>query len=42
MIERTREGLRRIERIVKDLRLFARVDEGEWNEVDLNPGSSRR
>ena len=38
LIERTREGLRRIERIVKDLRLFARVDEGEWNEVDLNPG----
>jgi len=36
--ERTREGLRRIERIVKDLRLFARVDEGEWNEIDLNPG----
>jgi two-component system, NtrC family, sensor kinase len=38
IIERTRDGLRRIERIVKDLRLFARVDEGEWNEVDLNPG----
>jgi PAS domain S-box-containing protein len=38
LIERTREGIRRIERIVKDLRLFARVDEGEWNEVDLNPG----
>jgi two-component system NtrC family sensor kinase len=38
LIDRTREGLRRIERIVKDLRLFARVDEGEWNEVDLNPG----
>jgi PAS domain S-box-containing protein len=38
LIQRTREGLRRIERIVKDLRLFARVDEGEWNEVDLNPG----
>ncbi len=38
LIERTREGLKRIERIVKDLRLFARVDEGEWNEVDLNPG----
>jgi two-component system, NtrC family, sensor kinase len=38
LIERTREGLRRIEGIVKDLRLFARVDEGEWNEVDLNPG----
>ena len=42
IIDRTREGLRRIERIVKDLRLFARVDEGEWNEVDLNPASSRR
>jgi PAS domain S-box-containing protein len=38
LIDRTREGLRRIERIVKDLRLFARVDEGEWNEVDLTPG----
>jgi signal transduction histidine kinase len=38
LIDRTREGLRRIERIVKDLRLFARVDEGDWNEVDLNPG----
>jgi PAS domain S-box-containing protein len=38
LIERTREGVRRIERIVKDLRLFARVDEGDWNEVDLTPG----
>jgi len=38
IIDRTREGLRRIERIVKELRLFARVDEGDWNEVDLNPG----
>jgi two-component system NtrC family sensor kinase len=38
IIDRTREGLRRIERIVKDLRLFARVDEGDWNEIDLNPG----
>jgi two-component system, NtrC family, sensor kinase len=38
LIDRTREGLRRIERIVKELRLFARVDEGDWNEVDLNPG----
>jgi PAS domain S-box-containing protein len=38
LVDRTREGLRRIERIVKELRLFARVDEGEWNEVDLNPG----
>jgi signal transduction histidine kinase len=38
LIERTREGLRRIERIVKELRLFARVDEGDWTDVDLNPG----
>ena len=38
LTESTREGLRRIERIVKELRLFARVDEGDWNEVDLNPG----
>jgi two-component system NtrC family sensor kinase len=38
LIDRTREGIRRIERIVKELRLFARVDEGDWNEVDLNPG----
>jgi signal transduction histidine kinase len=38
LIARTREALRRIERIIKDLRLFARVDEGEWNKVDLNPG----
>jgi PAS domain S-box-containing protein len=38
LIDRTREGLRRIERIVKELRLFARIDEGDWNEVDLNPG----
>ena len=38
LIESTREGLRRIERIIKDLRLFARVDEGERDEVDLNAG----
>jgi PAS domain S-box-containing protein len=38
LIDRTREGLKRIEQIVKELRLFARVDEGDWNEIDLNPG----
>ena len=38
LLDRSTEGLRRIQQIVKDLRLFARVDEGEWNEVDLNPG----
>lgn len=35
---RTREGLKRIQRIVADLRLFARIDETELNEVDLNEG----
>jgi PAS domain S-box-containing protein len=38
LIDRTREGLKRIEQIVKELRLFARVDEGDWNDIDLNPG----
>jgi PAS domain S-box-containing protein len=38
LLERTREGLRRIQRIVGDLRIFARLDEGEVGEVDLNAG----
>ncbi len=38
LLGRTREGLRRIQQIVKDLRVFARLDESELNEVDLNPG----
>ncbi|HWE40058.1 MAG TPA: ATP-binding protein [Isosphaeraceae bacterium] len=38
LLDRTREGLRRIQEIVKDLRVFARLDEGEINEVDLNAG----
>lgn len=38
LLQRTREGLRRIQRIVCDLRAFGRVDEGEVSEVDLNPG----
>ena len=33
---RTNEGLKRIEQIVKDLRDFARLDEAELKEVDLN------
>jgi signal transduction histidine kinase len=37
-LDRTAEGLRRIRRIVGDLRLFARLDEGEVNEADLNKG----
>jgi PAS domain S-box-containing protein len=38
LIDRSREGLRRIHQIVKDLRAFARLDEGEIKEADLNPG----
>jgi PAS domain S-box-containing protein len=37
LIDRTRQGLRRIERVIEDVLLFVRVvDEGEWKEADLN------
>ncbi|HSV13361.1 MAG TPA: ATP-binding protein, partial [Tepidisphaeraceae bacterium] len=35
---RSREGLKRIQQIVKDLRDFARLDESDLHEVDLNHG----
>ena len=38
LLARTTEGLKRIRQIVNDLRLFARLDEGEVNEADLNAG----
>jgi PAS domain S-box-containing protein len=38
ILTRTREGLKRIHQIVKDLRIFARVDAGELTEFDLNQG----
>ncbi|WP_435010767.1 PAS domain-containing sensor histidine kinase [Tundrisphaera lichenicola] len=38
LLSRTRDGLARIQQIVKDLRIFARLDEGSLNEVDLNEG----
>ena len=38
LLNRTRDGLRRIQQIVKDLRLFARLDASDLNEVDLNAG----
>jgi PAS domain S-box-containing protein len=38
LLQRTRDGLSRIQQIVKDLRAFARLDESELNEVDLNAG----
>ncbi|MSP62738.1 MAG: PAS domain S-box protein [Myxococcales bacterium] len=38
ILERSREGLRRIQKIVLDLRDFARLDEGDIHEVDVNAG----
>ncbi|MDB5299268.1 MAG: domain S-box [Phycisphaerales bacterium] len=38
MLTRSREGLKRIQQIVKDLRDFARLDEADFHEVDLNQG----
>jgi len=38
MLTRSRDGLRRIQQIVKDLRDFARLDESDLHEVDLNAG----
>jgi PAS domain S-box-containing protein len=38
LIDRSSEGLRRIQQIVKDLRDFAYLDEGDLKEVDLNEG----
>jgi signal transduction histidine kinase len=38
LMARSREGLKRIQQIVKDLRDFARLDEAELKETDLNEG----
>ena len=38
LLERSRDGLRRIQQIVSHLRLFAHLDEGDVNEADLNNG----
>ena len=38
LLRRTHEGLARIERIVKGLRNFARLDESELKEADVNEG----
>jgi two-component system NtrC family sensor kinase len=38
LLTRSREGLRRIQQIVRDLRDFARLDESDLHEVDLNAG----
>ncbi len=38
LLTRSRDGLSRIQQIVKDLRDFARLDESDLHEVDLNAG----
>jgi signal transduction histidine kinase len=38
LVDRSRDGLKRIQRIVSDLRDFARLDEAELKEADLNAG----
>jgi len=38
LLRRSDDGLKRIEQVVKDLRLFARLDEGDIKEADLNAG----
>jgi len=38
LTNRARDGLGRIRRIVKDLRDFARLDQGDFHEADLNAG----
>jgi PAS domain S-box-containing protein len=38
LMERSRDGVQRIQQIVKALRDFARLDESELKEADLNPG----
>ena len=38
LFSRSREGLKRIQQIVKDLRNFARLDEGDLHEINLNTG----
>lgn len=38
LLARTRDGLKRIQRIVGDLRIFARMDTCELTDLDLNAG----
>ena len=38
LLRRSDDGLKRIQQVVKDLRLFARLDEGDIKEADLNAG----
>ena len=40
LVRRTRDGLVRIQQIVRDLRDFARLEQGDLDDVDLNAGIS--
>jgi signal transduction histidine kinase len=38
LLGRSRDGLKRIEQLVKDLRDFARLDQSAWDEADVGAG----
>jgi signal transduction histidine kinase len=38
LLSRSRDGLKRIEQLVKDLRDFARLDQSAWDEADVAAG----
>ncbi len=38
LLKESQDGLLRVRNIVQDLRDFSHVDEGEWQQVDLNAG----
>jgi signal transduction histidine kinase len=38
LVSRSRDGLKRIEQLVKDLRDFARLDQSAWDEADVGAG----
>ena len=38
LLEESLEGLDRVQKIVKDLKEFSHIDEGEWQRVDLHAG----
>jgi signal transduction histidine kinase len=38
LLARSRDGLKRIEQLVKDLRDFARLDQSAWDEADIGAG----
>ena len=39
LLEESLEGLDRVQKIVKDLKVFSHIDEGQWQRVDLHAGA---